>query len=104
VPGVGANTAATLVGRFASWAELVAAVDDPTDTRLASSARQKLAKAADYLSVVEPVVRVVQDARVDLSRSDVLPDAPADPDALVALAERWGLSSSLERLVKALAG
>ena len=104
VPGVGAKTAATLVGRFASWAELVAAVDDPTDTRLASSARQKLAKAADYLSVVEPVVRVVQDARVDLSRSDVLPDAPADPDALVALAERWGLSSSLERLVKALAG
>jgi 5'-3' exonuclease len=104
VPGVGAKTAATLVGRFASWAELLAAVEDTSDTRLVSSARQKLAKASDYLSVVEPVVRVRQDAAVDLSRPDTLPSAPADPEALDALAERWGLGGSVERLVKALAG
>jgi 5'-3' exonuclease len=104
VPGVGAKTAATLVGRFGSWSELVAAVADPADARLAASARQKLAKAADYLAVVEPVVRVVQDATVDLSRDDVLPSSPVDPAALDALAERWGLGGSVERLTKALAG
>jgi 5'-3' exonuclease len=104
VPGVGAKTAATLVGRFGSWAELLAAVGDTSDPRLAASARQKLAKAADYLAVVEPVVRVRQDAEVLLSRPDALPSAPADPAALDALAERWGLGGSVERLGKALAG
>jgi 5'-3' exonuclease len=104
VPGVGAKTAATLVGKFGSWAELVAAVGDPGDTRLAASVRSKLGKAADYLAVVEPVVRVVQDAPVELSRSDVLPDSPADAGALAALAERWGLGGSVDRLVAALKG
>jgi hypothetical protein len=50
------------------------------------------------------VVRVVQDATVDLSRDDVLPSSPVDPAALDALAERWGLGGSVERLTKALAG
>lgn len=104
VPGVGAKTAATLVGKFGSWAELVAAVGDTADTRLAASVRSKLGKAAAYLAVVEPVVRVVQDAPVELSRSDALPDAPADAGALAALAERWGLGGSVDRLVAALKG
>jgi 5'-3' exonuclease len=102
VPGVGAKTAATLVSRFGSWAELRAAITDAGDTRLASTVRSKLAAAAPYLEVVEPVVRVVQDAPVHLDRPDTLPATPADPDALVALAERWGLTSSMERLVTAL--
>jgi hypothetical protein len=46
---------------------------------------------------------VVTDAPVQLSGSDVLPDTPVDPAALVALAQRWGLSSSLKRLVDAMA-
>nr|WP_219418798.1 5'-3' exonuclease H3TH domain-containing protein [Pseudonocardia nigra] len=103
VPGIGAKTAATLVGRFDSWAELRAAVIDRTDTRLSAPVRTKLAAAAPYLAVVEPVVRVAQDAPVQLDRPDVLPDAPADPDRLAELAERWGLDSSVERLRKALA-
>jgi len=104
VPGIGAKTAATLVGRFGSWAELLAALDDPADTRLGNT-RAKLSKATDYLAVVEPVVRVRQDAEIELSRpDDRLPTEPADPEALDTLAERWGLSSSVDRLRAALKG
>ena len=66
VPGIGAKTAATLVGRFGSWAELRAAVDDRADTRLSPPVRTKLAAAGPYLAVVEPVVRVALDAPVRL--------------------------------------
>jgi 5'-3' exonuclease len=103
VPGIGAKTAATLVGRFGSWAELRAAVVDRADGRLSAPVRTKLAAAAPYLAVVEPVVRVAQDADVRLDRPDALPSAPADPDRLAALADRWGIASSVERLQKALA-
>ncbi len=103
VPGIGAKTAATLVGRFGSWAELLGAVVDRADTRLAPPVRGKLAAAAPYLAVVESVVRVALDADVRLDRDDALPAAPVDPERLAALAERWGLDSCVERLDNALA-
>jgi 5'-3' exonuclease len=102
VPGVGAKTAATLVGRFGSWSELRAAVADRSDTRLTSAVRTKLAAATPYLEVVEPVVRVAEDAPVALDRDDTLPKEPADPAALVDLAAKWGLESSVNRLLVAL--
>jgi len=103
VPGVGAKTAATLVGRFGSWLELCEAVIDRSDTRLAPPVRAKLAAAAPYLAVVEPVVRVAVDAPVDLDRPDVLPSTPVHPRKLAQLSERWGLGGSVDRLIKALA-
>ncbi len=103
VPGVGAKTAATLVGRFGSWAELRAAIEDRSDARLAAPVRTKLAAAHAYLSVVEPVVRVAVDADVHLDRSDVLPAEPVDPARLDALAEQWGLDGTAARLRTALA-
>ena len=102
VPGVGAKTAATIVGRYDTWADLLAAVADPTDTRMSPNVRSKLAKAGDYLAVVEPVVRVAQDADVVLDRDDVLPVEPADGERLLELVERWGIASSVERLLQAL--
>ncbi len=102
VPGVGAKTAATIVGRYDTWADLLAAVEDPTDTRMSPNVRSKLAKAGDYLAVVEPVVRVAQDADVVLDRDDVLPVEPADGERLLELVERWGIASSVERLLQAL--
>ncbi|MGE3288762.1 MAG: 5'-3' exonuclease H3TH domain-containing protein [Pseudonocardia sp.] len=103
VAGIGEKTAATLVGRFGSWAELRAAVADPADKRLSPPVRAKLAAAAGYLAVVEPVVRVALDAPVRMGRPDVVPARPADPDALDALAQRWGLAGSVDRLRAALA-
>jgi 5'-3' exonuclease len=103
VAGIGAKTAATLVGRFGSWEELCAAVTDRTDTRLSPTVRSKLAAAAPYLAVVEPVVRVAVDAPVRLDRPDTLPARPVDPDRLAELTERWGIGSSIERLTTAMA-
>ncbi|TCK23065.1 5'-3' exonuclease [Pseudonocardia endophytica] len=102
VPGVGEKTAATLVGRFGTWDELVAAVSDGADTRIGASVRAKMAKATDYLAVVEPVVRVALEAPVDLSGDTALPTEPANGELLDALAARWGLESSVGRLKAAL--
>jgi hypothetical protein len=49
------------------------------------------------------VVRVALDAPVRLNGPDALPAAPADPDRLAELVDRWGLTSSVERLTKAMA-
>ncbi|SHJ91586.1 5'-3' exonuclease [Pseudonocardia thermophila] len=102
VPGIGAKTAATIVGRYDTWAKLLAAVSDPSDTRMSPNVRTKLAKAADYLAVVEPVVRVARDADVVLDRDDTLPVEPADGAKLLELVERWGIGGSVERLLQAL--
>lgn len=103
VAGIGAKTAASLVSRFGSWAELLAAVADRTDTRLTPPVRAKLEAAADYLAVVEPVVRVAVDAPVTVDRDDAVPAAPADPERLAELTERWGLGGSVTRLRESLA-
>ncbi|MGZ4437194.1 MAG: 5'-3' exonuclease [Nocardioidaceae bacterium] len=100
VAGVGEKTAATLLGRFGSLAGIVAAADDP-DTDLAPGPRRKVKDALDYLEVAPAVVAVARD--LDLGELDLtLPRTPADPDAVLALAERWGLDSPTARLVEAL--
>lgn len=102
VRGVGEKTAAALIGRYGSLEALLAALaaGDPGVT--ATQAR-RLAEAADYLAVAPGVVRVLRDLPLG-EIDDALPRTPADPDALVALAERWGITSAVTRLVDALAG
>ena len=100
VAGIGDKTAATLLGRFPTMDSLLAAVDDPASD-LAPGPRGKLRAAADYLAVAPTVVKVACD--IDLGSPDLtLPRTPADPDALVALAQRWGLDSPTARLVETL--
>ena len=63
--------------------------------------RGKIKAAADYLEVAPTVVEVARD--IDLGDPDLaLPRTPKDPDALVALAQRWGLDSPMGRLVETL--
>jgi 5'-3' exonuclease len=100
VAGVGEKTAATLLGRFGSVSALREAALDP-DTDLAPGPRRKILDAADYLEVAPTVVAVARD--LDLGNPDLrLPRTPADPASLTALAERWGLSSPIARLVETL--
>jgi 5'-3' exonuclease len=100
VAGIGDKTAATLLGRFPTMDSLLAAVDDPSSD-LAPGPRGKLRAAADYLAVAPTVVKVACD--IDLGSPDLtLPRTPANPDALVALAQRWGLDSPTARLVETL--
>lgn len=101
VKGVGEKTAATLLERYDDLAGVVAAAEDP-DSGLAPGPRRKILDAADYLAVAPKVVAVARD--LDLPRNGHrLPDAPADPDALAELTERWSLASPVERLTKLLA-
>lgn len=101
VPGIGEKTAATLISRFGSVEALLAALEDP-DSALASGIRVKLRAARDYLELAPTVVRVATDAPVRQDRSDVLPTAPADPTALIALQRNWGLGTAVDRLIAAL--
>jgi 5'-3' exonuclease len=103
VAGIGEKTAAQVISKFGSWDEMIAAVGDK-DPRMSSAVRAKMAKATDYLQAAPAVVRVAPDAPIDWSGPITpLPHAPVDPDALAALAERWNLAGSVDRLTEALA-
>ena len=102
VAGVGEKTAATLLNRFGDMDGIVAAALDPS-TDMGPGPRGKIKAAADYLVVAPTVVAVARD--IDLDRSGTtLPSAPRDPEALAALAVRWGLESPVERLLAVLGG
>lgn len=100
VPGVGDKTAATLITRFGDIDGVLRALDDP-GADLSPTLRRKLAEARDYLAVAPGVVAVRPDVPLP-DFDDQLPQAPADPEALVELGSRWGIDSSLNRVLNAL--
>ncbi|WP_007518780.1 MULTISPECIES: 5'-3' exonuclease [Pseudofrankia] len=102
VAGIGAKTAAALLTRFGSLAGALAALDAGQQDGFPAGARRRLEAARDYLDRAEVVVRVVPDVQLPPLRT-ALPAAPADPDRVLALAERWGLTSAATRLARALA-
>mgnify|MGYP001508283813 CR=1 FL=1 len=102
VPGIGEKTAVALLERYGDLAGVLAA-RDAGDAGLTATQRRRLTEAAPYLEVAPLVVRVAPDAPLD-DVDDALPTAPADPDALAELGERWGLGSSVQRLLDALRG
>ncbi|WP_430332487.1 5'-3' exonuclease [Rhodococcus sp. ACT016] len=102
VKGVGEKTASALLLNHGSLEGLRAAALDPSSD-VAKGVRAKLAAAADYIDAALPVVRVVTDADVELSRPDTLPAAPVDADRLAEVAATLGIERSVARLVAALA-
>ena len=100
VAGIGEKTAAALLARYGTLEELLAALD-AGDRDLRSGPGRRLLAARDYLAAAPTVVRVVRDAPLP-STDDRLPPTPVDPDGLVALADRWEISSSITRLVEAI--
>lgn len=101
VAGVGDKTAASLLLSYGDLSGIRAAAADPGSS-LGPGPRGKILAASDYLDVAPTVVAVARD--IDLGTPDTtLPHAPNDPVALAALAERWGLSSPVERLTGVLA-
>ena len=78
VPGVGDKTAAQVVSKFDSWADLIGAVVEGGDPRLSAAVRAKLVKAAQYLTVAPEVVLVAKDAPIDWTgTARPLPHQPA---------------------------
>jgi 5'-3' exonuclease len=101
VKGIGEKTAAQLIAEFGDLAAIRAAAADPR-AKLTPARRRNILDAAPYLDVAPTVVRVATD--VPLPAFDpALPAEPLDPMALEALSDRWGLGSSLTRLLDTLA-
>lgn len=100
VAGIGEKTAVALLHRYGSLDGILAALRY-VDRGITEAQRRRLHEAADYLAVAPAVVRVARDAPV-AAVDDRVPAAPADPDRLAALGERWGLGGSLSRLLAAL--
>lgn len=98
VPGIGEKTAASLLLRWGSAEALIAAVD-ADDPALAQ--RAKLAVARDYLLAAVAVTRVRRDCPLP-PYDDALPAQPRDPERLVELADRWGVESSVNRVLNAM--
>jgi 5'-3' exonuclease len=101
VKGVGEKSAAALVSKFGSLDAMVAALESGSDAGFPSGARTKLAAARDYLAAAPAVARVRTDAPLP-DYDPTLRSEPADPEALIALAERWNLDGPLNRLLSAL--
>ena len=100
VKGVGDKTAAALVTRFGTVEAILAALDAGEQDGFPAGARAKLEAARDYLEVAPAVTRTVRDLPIPVL-SDALPRTPRDPERLLALSERWGLDSPLNRLLSA---
>ncbi|WP_225845686.1 5'-3' exonuclease H3TH domain-containing protein [Streptomyces sp. HPF1205] len=101
VKGIGDKSAAELITRYGDLAGVRAAADEPL-SKLTPARRRNIKEAASYLEVAPKVVAVARD--VPLPDFDArLPAGPADPDGLLALAGRWGLGGSLDRLLESLA-
>jgi 5'-3' exonuclease len=101
VAGVGEKTAARLVDRYGDLDGILAALDDPA-SGFAPGLRAKIVAGREYLTSARDVVAVAR--TIPLGDLDTkLPSSPADPDALLALAERWGLAGATKRIVDALA-
>lgn len=105
VPGVGDKTAAALVTRFGSVEGILAALGSGTGEGFPAGARRRMEAARDYLAAAETVVRVVTDIDAPelAALDDRLPAGARDPETLIELADRWNLSSPVNRLLNALA-
>jgi 5'-3' exonuclease len=100
VPGVGEKTAAGLLSKFADL-EAVRAAAAARDPLIAPGLAAKIRDAEDYLASAGVVVQVARDAPVG-PVDDALPTTPADVEALAELSDRWGVRSSVNRLLAAL--
>ena len=102
VAGIGEKTAASLLGRYGSLEQIVAAANDAKSS-MPRAFRSKLVAAADYLEAAGTVVRVATDAPVTLSTdTDAVPLVAADPAGVAELAAAFGVGSSIGRVQRAL--
>lgn len=102
VVGVGERTAAALINEFGDLDAIeAAAADDRSPMR--NAVRTKILGATDYLDRARRVVAVVTDVPLPDGLDLGVPYAPAHPDRLAELAQRWGLQTPIERLLEVLA-
>jgi len=101
VSGIGAKTAAALVVRFGTVEAILEAAHNRSAGFPAGAAAKVLA-AEDYLLAAPAVVRGRTDAPID-AIDDAVPPEPVDPDAVVSLADRYGIEPSFNRVLNGMA-
>jgi 5'-3' exonuclease len=100
VAGVGEKTAAALVARFGSIEDILVAAA-AGDDGFPAGAAGKVRAAADYLAVAPAAVRGRLDVPLDVIDDRLYPE-PRRRDELAELAESYGVTSSVQRLQKAI--
>ena len=101
VAGIGVKTAAAIVSRFGPLEDIVTAATSGAPGFPAGAAA-KIVAARDYLIAVAGVVRGRLDLPID-PIADTLPSTAASPQRLIELSDRYGLDSSINRVLTALA-
>ena len=96
-PGVGDKTAASLLLSYGDLSGIRAAAADP-GSALGPGPRGKIIAASDYLDVAPTVVAVARDIDLGTPDTTLAERAAATRRPSRVLAERWGLSSPVERL------
>ncbi len=100
VAGIGEKTAAKLIERYGTLVALREALDSG-DPEIKGAQRTRLEAGADYLDVAPMVVRVAPDAPVE-EVDMTLPTEVADASLLSKVANEYGVTSSLNRVLSAL--
>jgi 5'-3' exonuclease len=95
IPGIGEKTAAALIQAFGSVDGIRHALD-MGHGGFPKGARDKLAKAREYLDISLSVVRVADNVPLPAVTGTLPVQAPSDV-LIDELGERWGLGSSLSR-------
>ena len=103
VSGIGDKTASALVAEFGSLDGIRAALASG-DPRLKGARRRRLEEATEYLDVAPTVVNVALDVPIPDGFTTACPTALADEAAFTALAERYELGGSAQRLRSAIEG
>lgn len=101
VAGIGEKTASLVVAKFGTIENIVEVARNGDD-RMGGPVRSKIMKSLDYLQAAPQVVRGRTDLEIP-ALSTAIPATPADPEMLAALGEKFGLTSAVDRLTKALA-
>lgn len=100
VRGIGEKSAAALLAHYGDIDALREAAVSGEPGPMKPAQRANLVAAADYLDAARDVVAVRRDLAIDADPA--LPSAPADPEALEQLAQRWGIDSSIARVTDAI--
>ena len=100
VRGIGEKGAAKIVSQFSTVDDIIMAAEK-NDDRLGAALCKKILDGREYLRKAEPVVNCVRDLRLP-SLPGQLPNQIADAQALRSLNERYGVTTSVGRVLSAL--
>jgi len=100
VRGIGEKGAALIANNFETIEEALQAARDG-DERLTPALRKKLIEGSDYVAIAPKLVHCALDVPIP-PMSIAVPKKPADLSAIMEYKERYGLGSSIDRMMAAL--